>query len=361
MSVRLSVIVPAYNARNVLDRCLQSLVASELREYECIVVDDASTDDTRAVAAKYGVTVVALDRNGGPARARNRGAEAAHGEILVFIDSDVCVHPDTLGRIDTHFRDHLSTDALMGSYDDTPAHPAFVSQYKNLFHHYVHHRSSTEAWTFWAGCGAIRRDVFLKFGGFDESYARPSIEDIELGSRLHASGHRIDLNPSIQVTHLKRWTLWGLVRTDVRDRGVPWFLLMLRRRSMPADLNVTRAHRLSVALVGAMLLLCAGVLSKRIFGFPPVRPSVRAVSFGLGLCAAILLFLNRDLYKFFARKRGVVFAIGTVPLHWLYYTYCGVSVVLAVSAHVWERLTGQRLVQVPTPVNPRPTGASARE
>jgi len=359
-SVRLSVIVPVYNAAGFLDRCLASLAASEFRDYECIVVDDASTDDTPLVARRHPVAVLALGRNGGPAHARNRGAERARGEILVFIDSDVCVHPDTLGRIDAHFREHPSADALMGSYDDAPAHPAFVSQYKNLFHHYVHHRSSSEAWTFWAGCGAIRRKVFLDFGGFDESYTRPCIEDIELGSRLHAGGHRIDLDPSIQVTHLKRWTLWGLVRTDVRDRGVPWFLLMWQRRSIPADLNMTLAHRISVALVGAVVLLCAAMLSGLLVGFPK-GPFVRAATAGgLVACAVLLIFLNRDLYRFFARKRGLVFAVGTVPLHWLYYLYCGVSVILAVLVQLWAQLTGQRLVPVPSPSNVRASDTGGR-
>jgi GT2 family glycosyltransferase len=348
VSVRLSVIVPVHNARSFLDRCLLSLAASQFRDYECIVVDDASTDETRAVAAKYDVNLVALDHNGGPARARNRGAERAQGEILVFIDSDVCVHPDTLGRLDAHFRAHPTAAAVIGSYDDAPADKGFVSQYKNLFHHYVHQRSRTTAHTFWAGCGAIKRQVFLQLSGFDESYRRPSIEDIELGYRLRANGHRVDLNPEIQVTHLKRWTLPGLVRTDTRDRGIPWFLLMLQHRTMPADLNLTFAHRVSVALMAVVVFLWGIMLSHQLFGLPPAVLSRSTTAWGTIACVATLLLLNGDLYRFFARKRGLAFAVGAVPLHWLYYAYCGASVVLALSAHVWERLTGRRLVVVPS-------------
>src|SRR6185369_16276956 len=110
--MRLSVIIPVYNARAFLDRCLSALAASTFSDYECIVVDDASTDDTRAIAERHGVRVLALDVNGGPARARNHAARHAQGEFLVFIDSDVCVHPDTLERIDAHFRDAPSADAV---------------------------------------------------------------------------------------------------------------------------------------------------------------------------------------------------------------------------------------------------------
>src|SRR5690606_27163359 len=110
-------------------------------------------------------TVIALEHRGGPARARNRGVQQAQGEIVVFLDADVCAHPDTLARFDEHFRDSAAA-AVMGSYDDSPADPSFVSQFKNLFHHFVHQHSRSEAWTFWAGCGAIRRDIFLASGGF---------------------------------------------------------------------------------------------------------------------------------------------------------------------------------------------------
>ena len=341
-NVRFSVIVPVYNAGAFLHRCLQSLAASEFRDYECIVVDDASTDDTRAVAERFRVRLLALDANGGPARARNRGAECAQGEILVFIDSDVCVHPDTLSRFDVHFRTYESADAVIGSYDDTPADPGFVSQYKNLFHHYVHQRSRPEANTFWAGCGAVRRQVFLQVGGFDESYRRPSIEDIELGYRLRANGHAIDLDPQIQVTHLKKWTFWGLVRTDLRDRGIPWFLLMLQHRTMPADLNVTMAHRVSVALVFAIVVLCALVLSQQLLTMSIQMPSWRWVGGGLIGLVGLLVALNFDLYRFFTRQRGVVFAVCVVPLHWVYYAYCGVAVAIGLSAHLWGKVAAPR-------------------
>lgn len=336
--MRFSVIVPVHNAGAFLSCCLERLAASEFRDYECIIVDDASTDDTRAVAERSGARVLALDRNGGPARARNRGAERAQGEILVFIDADVCVHSDTLSRLDAHFGAHPSVDAVIGSYDDTPADRGLISQYKNLLHHYVHQQSSSEAWTFWAGCGAIRRHIFLQLGGFDETYRRPCVEDIELGFRLRASNCTIHLDPKIQVTHLKRWTLWGLVRTDVRDRGIPWFLLMLRRRTMPSDLNVTVAHRVSVALVSTMLLLCGLLLAQPLLGMPIVRWATG----GLVALAVALFALNYDLYRFFARRRGVIFAARTLPLHWLYYGYCGLSVALGLSAYLWGKRGAQR-------------------
>lgn len=330
--MRLSVIIPVYNGEAVLDRCLEHLQQSTFRDYECIVVDDASTDQSRAVAARYGASVLALEHNGGPARARNRGAEQARGELLLFLDADVCVHPQTLAQVDAYFRAHPVADAVIGSYDDAPTDPGFMSQYKNLFHHYVHHASRTEAWTFWAGCGAIRRGIFLAAGGFDESYTRPCIEDIDLGFRLRARGRRIDLDPAIQITHLKRWTLYGLLRSDLFDRGIPWFRLMLSDRTMPSDLNVRARHRCSVVLVFAVVLLCVALSMKQ----SPLSLLLLAAAAGL------LVYLNLDLYRFFARKRGLRFAVQAIPLHWLYYGYCGVAVGAGLSLHLWDKLRPQR-------------------
>lgn len=341
MPPRFSVVIPAYDCAAQLAQCLDALARSDFTDFECVVVDDGSPSPLHAVAAEHGVRSMRLESRGGPARARDRGVAETQAEILVFFDADVCVHPQTLRRFDEHFRDSPRADAVMGSYDLTPADPGFVSQFKNLFHCYIHHTSRSDAWTFWAGCGAVRREAFVAVGGFDERYARPSIEDIELGFRLRARGYRIDLDPSIQVTHLKRWTLSSMVRTDLFDRAVPWLLLMLRERTMPADLNVTRGHRLSVVLVWTLLAATA------LAAFTATSAMV-----AVGLAAAVaMLLLNHDLYRFFARQRGALFAARSVPLHWLYYAYCGLAVGIAAVVHGRERLAQRaRLTSAgPTP------------
>ena len=112
-----------------------------------------------------------------------------------------------MGRIAAAFQASPNLAALFGSYDDEPFESNFLSQYKNLFHHYVHQTAKVDASTFWSGCGAIRREVFLAIGGFEENYRRPTIEDIELGYRLKKTGHRIRLLKELQVKHLKRWEI----------------------------------------------------------------------------------------------------------------------------------------------------------
>jgi glycosyltransferase involved in cell wall biosynthesis len=253
----ISVIIPAYNAAGYLRGCLEHLRKSTVSDFECIVVDDGSTDDSAELARSFGARVVNTEGRRGPANARNLGAREAAGDILFFIDSDVQVYPGTLGRVLNAFAQDPQLSAVIGSYDDSPGSENFLSQYRNLMHCYVHQRGRKDACTFWSGCGAIRKDVFFEFGGFDEAYGRPAIEDIELGYRLARAGRKMQLDRFLLVKHLKRWSLWSVVKTDIRDRGIPWTELILRDQNLPNDLNVQLSQRLSVAMVFLMLGVAA--------------------------------------------------------------------------------------------------------
>lgn len=248
MSLSISVIIPVYNSAVHLRTCLEHLAKSDTAPIECIVVDDGSTDNSAAVAQDAGASVLSICGPGGPARARNAGARIANGDVLFFLDADVCVYPETLSRIQAAFEEDPELDALIGSYDDSPESADFLSQYKNLMHCFVHQHARRQACTFWSGCGVIRKNVFLEHSGFDESYGRPAIEDIELGYRLHVAGRKVILDKQVLVKHLKRWTFWNLLKTDILDRGIPWTELILRDRHMPNDLNLELSQRVSVAL-----------------------------------------------------------------------------------------------------------------
>lgn len=250
---RLTVIVPVYNGAAVLRLALRAMAQSTRPPDELLVVDDGSTDESARVAEEFGARLLRTPRQSGPACARNLGARHATGDVLFFLDADVCVHPNTLALVAEAFQDP-QLDALIGSYDDDPSEPDFLSQYKNLMHCFVHHTARSEACTFWSGCGAIRREVFMECSGFDERYARPAIEDIELGYRMAEAGKRMVLDRNVQVKHLKRWSFWGLLKTDIFDRGIPWTELILRDRHMPNDLNIQLSQRVSVALVYVLTL-----------------------------------------------------------------------------------------------------------
>ena len=138
------------------------------------------------VADRFVASLIRGATRRGSAVARNRAVAVATGDVLVFIDADVTVRADTLDRLAAGFDRNPALDAVIGSNDNDPAGHKRTSHFRNLLHSHAHHRSGGDAATFWTGCGAIRRQRFLELGGFNESLNRPSIEDVELGLRLHA-------------------------------------------------------------------------------------------------------------------------------------------------------------------------------
>lgn len=251
-------IVPAFENPDELERCLDSIRRGSSQPFELVVIDDASPSQSSRIAAVCAQHDARYSRNPsnlGPSAARNAGARLSNGEVLVFLDSDVQVHADTLARISGHLISQRDCDAVFGAYDSQPTAPGTVSRFRNLLHHYVHLQSAGHASTFWAGCGAMRREVFFACGGFDETYRRPSIEDVELGTRVYTAGHAIHLDPAVLVTHNKRWSLGGMFRTDLFQRAIPWTELAWARGGLPRGLNFGWANRLSVLLTGLTLVL----------------------------------------------------------------------------------------------------------
>ena len=324
----LSVIVPVKNGHSVLPTMLGNLVRSELprESWELIVVDDGSTDDSPAIASEYADLVIRLPgRSHGPGYARNRGVERARGECLVFLDSDVVVRPDTLGRIAATMSSRPDVDSVFGAYCDEPAAAGVVSQYRNLLHHYTHDQEPGEAQTFWAGCGCVRRSVFVAVGMYDEwRFSRPQIEDVELGYRMSAHGYHILLQPDIQVTHLKRWTFRSMLKADFMDRGVPWARLLAEQRALlgPAALKA-KTLSLRAKEKSNTFFVCLGLLLLAL-SVPPKDHLLATLG---ALCLAIVIIRGAPLYAFFRRKRGLVFAICGVVLHLIYYLTAAVSVV----------------------------------
>jgi glycosyltransferase involved in cell wall biosynthesis len=326
----ISVVVPAHNAESLIPRCLAALAASDLPrgQWELIVVDDSSNDETGRVASAVADKVIELrGRPRGPAFARNHGFEAARARIVAFIDADVCVHSDVLRR----FTEILTSDdapaAVFGSYDDTPAASAFVSQYRNLLHHYVHQHNAGYVRSFWAGCGAVRREPFVEAGMFDEArYPAPQIEDIELGYRMHDRGYRVLLEPSILATHWKRWSLTGMMRSDFAGRGVPWMQLLLQRGELLGsdDLSVGRDERLSTIVLAALVLF--------LIALPATRNPLWLVA--TAACLGALLVLDRKLIAWYFRKRGVRFAVGAVIMQLLYRATNVASAIYGAATHL---------------------------
>jgi glycosyltransferase involved in cell wall biosynthesis len=299
--VRISAIVPAGDTPPTLDRCLAAIrVAAESPEE--VIVSDAVPHASAAAA-------------------RNAGAARATGDVLVFVDADVELHPDAVARIRRAFECDPDLTAVFGSYDDAPDARGVVSVFRNMLHHHVHQQGAGPATTFWAGIGAMRRDSFAAAGGFVEH----PVEDIELGMRMAAGGAKIRLDPEVQGKHLKVWSLWSMVRTDLLIRGIPWVGLLLEHRSSSPALNLGWRHRLSA--LACLLLVAAAALANP----------------WLGLAAlAALVALNLSFYGLLARRGGVRHVIGGVALHVVHHLVAIAAVPLGAALYAVERLHARR-------------------
>ena len=344
LKTHISVVIPVKNGGPEFELCLQAVKSSDYKDYEVIVVNDCSADDTVNIARKYGAKIVnTTDQEGcanssiGPAGARNLGVAHATGEIIYFIDSDVLIQKSNLRQVADIFQSTGDIDAVFGTYDDSPACETFISQYRNLLHTYIHQISLVDSETFWTGCGAIRKDVFLKMGGFDlKTFRLPSIEDIDLGYRMKDAGYHTRLDKDLRVKHLKKWTFSNMLKTDIFHRAIPWARLLLKRKCIPNDLNIQTHHRASGALVVVIFSMFFLVLLNLIvsavylqlsgqeytyFGIPTV---VGIVLFSILLIAGVLV-LNRNFYAYLYTTKGLFFTVRAIPLHFFYYFYSTIT------------------------------------
>lgn len=324
-----AIVMPTHGPLQPSDPVLEALRELKPQPDELILVLDAPPPNETRLRFLPHWRVVEVPFASGPAVARNAGAAQATANWLLFIDSDVLVPSDTVAQARAVIEHHPGLAGFFGSYDANPAAPGVLSQYRNLLHHFVHQQANEAAGTFWAGLGALRRDVFHQHGGFDTRYRRPSIEDVELGCRLVAEGHRIRVVKHLQGTHLKKWTIPVVLRTDLLHRGIPWMRLILSGTPIPRDLNTDSVARLSTMV--AWLFFAA---------LPMAGWEWRLLAL-LPILVATLLWLNRRFYAFLLSARGPLFAVATLPWHLIFYFECGLAAILGTFLHLADRKASQ--------------------
>ncbi|MBU6181889.1 MAG: glycosyltransferase [Verrucomicrobia bacterium] len=323
-----SLIITAHRHGPMLEKCLDAVAALDPAPGETIVVVDGNDQAVAKSAQRRGFETIVLPNAPGVSAARNAGAARAKGIFLLFLDSDVVPRRDHVAKAVSALGTIPGAVAAFGCYDDSPAAPGVVSRYRNLLHHFTHFHANRDAQSFWAACGICDAEVFRQVGGFDETYRVPSIEDIALGYKLRRAGHRIALDPSWQVKHLKQWIWRDLVVTDIARRAIPWTLLLLREGRLDNDLNIDTRSRWSALLVAAALaFLTLSILQPWLLAAPAAF-----------LAAAI--FLNRRFYRFLANHGGWPFAIRAIPLHLFYYFAAMIGWVSGHAIFLFQRILG---------------------
>ncbi len=195
--------MPAFNAGATINGLLAAL-ARQARvsvPVEIVVVDDGSNDDTAALARSSAGVEVITQANAGPAAARNRGARAARGDILVFTDADCEPAPDWLARLTRPLLEDESVDAAKGVYRTRQrrwaarfAQLEFEGRYRLLAR--ARHISFVDSYS-----AAVRAVAFRAVGGFDPHFPLADNEDVDLSFKLARAGYKMVFCPDAVVYH----------------------------------------------------------------------------------------------------------------------------------------------------------------
>jgi glycosyltransferase involved in cell wall biosynthesis len=224
----ISVIIPVYNAQDTLALCLERLYQSSYPRFEVILVDDCSSDASREIARRYPARLICQPRNQGAAPARNKGAKAADGSILLFMDADILVEKDSLAMVADDLKDP-EVAGVVGLLSPKLKFTDFASNYKNLYMHYTYSILPRSVSVFYTSFAAVRKEVFEECGGFDENYRQATIEDIEVGERITSRGYKLILDKRLQVEHVRHYSFDGLLKTGFK-RAAGIMKIMLRKK-----------------------------------------------------------------------------------------------------------------------------------
>lgn len=285
----ISIIIPLYNAERTLEKCLNAVFDSRFQNFEVLVVDDASTDSSIKIAESFPCKVLKLAHNQGPSVARNHGARNAKGDVLLFIDSDIVIQRDTLNL----FADSLkSYCGVFGIYTQKPGTDGLLSLYQNFYAHKSIKETRELTSMLYSYCVAIKKDAFLEIGGFDESWRRPTFEDVQLGLRLTESGHRIYLNKTIKVVHHVNFNTKRFIK-NYFYKSLYLSKLMLGKKRLTLNNEGWTNRKNVVSLIAGLSIVPLFILS--FFSQWFILPFL--------LSLLIFVVMNLDFYRFVARQK----------------------------------------------------------
>ena len=211
---KVSVVVCVRNVASTLDECLSALRRVDYPEFETIVVDDGSTDETPAIASRHPWATLIRVTHSGLSAARNVGWSRASGDIVAYLDGDARPEPDWLSYLVQPF---LSSDVVgVGGPNVVPQDDPWFSQCVARApgcpsHVLLDDRVAEHV----PGCNmAFRREALVALGGFNPIFLRAG-DDVDLCWRLQARGWRIGFAPAALVWHRRRASLGGYWRQQV--------------------------------------------------------------------------------------------------------------------------------------------------
>lgn len=290
---------------------LDSIFKQAVDDMEVIIVDDCSTDNTVEIAGRYPTRIIQMEKNGGPAKARNRGVEAAKGDIIFFLDSDVIVLDGTIKEVEDYFKNNPSAQCVIGICSTEPLNNGFVPKYMAMFE-YIHLLGTPDnkVSVFAPRCGAIKKDFFLKVGGYDESYKGADIEDFELARRINKT-ESIFLNPKMLVKH--QFANFSRALKIYFRRTVMWVHLFFKEKKLDNAGPTSPSNGVAA--------ICAFFSFLLLFSLPFICTAKYIFLFLI----AVYLISNLKWWNFMRKEAGLMFALRAIPLNY----FLGIEIMIS--------------------------------
>lgn len=331
-SPSVSIVIPVYNGARTIRLVLAAVYASKFPDFEVIIVNDGSGDDTAAVldgcAAGFPFRLITFERNMGVSRARNAGAHAARGEIILFIDADVLIQPDTIDLCVERLN-RGDCVCVGGAYTVDAWDKDFFSRFQSLYIHYVETKNPYPDYIA-THCMAIRKDVFEGYGSFiEDSFIghQASVEDVEFSHRILNAGERLTRPSYIQVTHIFRFSLVRSIRNAVK-KSKYWTMYSLKNRDVTKDSGAASYElKANVSTQTLNLVFVVAALATRFWWL--LLPVSLLYGANIGV--------NFNLFKLMLRKRGPWFLIrGLLYFQFIYPFAVAYGSFIGTMKYLWE-------------------------
>ncbi len=298
MADLISIIIPNYNGGATIGKCLEAAFASVYEDFEVIVVDDCSNDDSVDVIRQFPCKLIRLNEHAGAAKARNVGAANSSGEILFFTDAD-CLLEKNAASIAGRFLASNETNVIVGgTYTPLPYDNSFFSLFQSIYINYSETKNADNPDYIATHAMAIDAETFRRNHGFSESFL-PILEDVEFSHRLSRAGYRLVINPEIQVRHIFGFSLLKSLRNAV-VKSMYWTIYSLRNKDLLADSGTASVElKFNVAAYWLCVLL--------LLGFSLTTGTIILLFLPLVLSANLLI--NERLLRALYQTGGLSFSI----------------------------------------------------
>lgn len=313
----LSVIVPAHNAERHLEKCLSAIRSSDFTDYELIVVDDQSTDQSVKIAQRYADKIVSIPKRSNRLDVRLAGFENSKASLIVNIDSDVEIKTDSLKIIFDYFNRHTEIGALTGMLAIEELTPNFFSTYKNLYMNFIFSRLPDTVTFLYGSVFAIRRntlDLALEALKKRFLYARIT-DDSEFGQLLISLGVKIGFLRQLEVFHHKIYSFKSLIKNDFMiPRDFARLLVRFKRKpkfSLKTPVFLHTSLFQLIAISSAYLTLSSLLLV----------PSLCYAFF------SVWLLSNLSFFSFLYIKKGIKFTAMSVLFTFIDQITMGIGII----------------------------------